>query len=188
MELKDTYSLEKKKKTMTNVDSILKKQRHHFADICLYSQSYGFTSSHVWMRELDHKEGWEPKNWCFRTVVLKKILESPLDCKEIRPAHSKGNQPWIFTGKPDETETPIFWPPDVKNWLMEQVLMLRKVEGKRRSGGQRRGWLNSITNLMNTTLSKLWERVEAWSAAVHGIAKSQTWLSDGATPPPKGLS
>ena len=96
----------------------IKKQRHYFADKGLSSQSYGFSSSHVWMWELDHKESWVVKNWCFWTVVLEKTLESPLDCKEIQPVHPKGNQSWVFIGKTDvEAETPIFWPPDMKNWL-----------------------------------------------------------------------
>ena len=83
-----------------------------------HSQSHGFSSSHVWIWELDHKEDWVPKDWCFWTVVLEKTLESPLDCKEIQPVHPKGNQAWIFIGKTDdaEAETPILWPPDVKNW------------------------------------------------------------------------
>ena len=83
------------------------------------SQSYGFSSSHVWMWELDHKESWMPKYWCFWTVVLKKTLESPLDCKEIHPVHLKGNQSWILIGRTDaEAETPVLWTPDVKNWLI----------------------------------------------------------------------
>ena len=94
------------------------KQRHYFANEGLSSQSYGFSSGHVWMWELDYKDSWAPKNWCFRTVVLEKILESPLDCKEIQPVHPKGDQSWVFIGRPDaEVETPICWPPDVKNWL-----------------------------------------------------------------------
>ena len=84
----------------------------------LSSQSYGFSSSHVWMWELNHKESWVPKNWCFLSVVLK-TLENSLDCKEIKPVHPKGNQSWIFTGKTDaEAETPILWSPDAKNWLI----------------------------------------------------------------------
>ena len=84
-----------------------------------YSQSYGFSSSHVWMWELDHIEGWVPKNWCFHIVVLEKTLESPLDCKEIQPVHPRGNQSWIFIGRTDaEAETPVLWPPDAKNWLI----------------------------------------------------------------------
>ena len=87
------------------------------------SQSYRFPSSRVWMWELDHKESWMPKNWCFWTVVLEKTLESPLDCKEIQPVHPKGNQSWIFIGRIDaEAETPIPWPPDAKNWLTEKDL------------------------------------------------------------------
>ena len=83
------------------------------------NQSYGFSSGHVWMWELDYKESWEPKNWCFWTVVLEKTFESPLDCKEIQPVHPKGNQCWIFIGRTDaEAETPILWPPDSKNWLI----------------------------------------------------------------------
>ena len=103
------------RKVMTNLDSILK-TRHYFANKGPSSQSYGVSSSHVWMWELDHKESWAPKNWCFWTVVLEKTLESSLDCKEIKPVHPKGNQSWIFIGRTDaEAETPILWPPDVKN-------------------------------------------------------------------------
>ena len=99
-----------------------KKQRYYFADKGLYNQSYGFSSGHVWMWELDYKESWAPKNWCFWTVVLEKTLESPLDCKKIQPVHSKGNQSWIFIGRTDaEAETPIFWPPDAKNWHIWKV-------------------------------------------------------------------
>ena len=102
-----------RRKAMISVD------KHYFANNGPSSQSYGFSSSHVWMWELDHEESWAPKNWCFWTVVLEKTLESPLDCKEIQPVHPKGNQSWIFTGRTDaEAETPILWPPDVKNWLI----------------------------------------------------------------------
>ena len=99
----------------------IKKQRHYFANKGSYSQSYGFSSSHVWMWELDYKykESWVLKNWCFWTVVLEKTLESPLDGKEIQPVHPKGNPSWIFIGRTDaEAEAPILWPPDVKNWLI----------------------------------------------------------------------
>ena len=92
----------------------IKKQKHHFAKKGPYSQSYGFSSSCVWMWGLDHKEGWAPKNRCFQIVVLEKTLEVPLDSKEIKPINPKGNQPWIFMGR---TEAPVLWPPDVKNWL-----------------------------------------------------------------------
>ena len=97
----------------------IKKQRLDFASKGPSSQGYGFSSSHVWMWELDYRESWVPKNWCFWTVVLEKTLESPLDCKEIQPVHRKGDQSWVFTGRTDvEAETPILWPPDGKNWLI----------------------------------------------------------------------
>ena len=97
----------------------IKKQRHYFVNKGPSSQSYGFSSSHVWMWELDYKESWALKNSCFWTVVLEKILESSLDCKEIQPVHPKGNQSWIFNGRTDaETEISILWPPDAKNWLI----------------------------------------------------------------------
>ena len=97
----------------------IKKQRHYFSNKGPSSQSYVFSSSHVWMWELDCEEGWAPKNWCFWTVLLEKTLESPLDCKEIQPVHPKGNQSWIFNGRTDaEAKTPILWPPDVKCWLI----------------------------------------------------------------------
>ena len=106
------------RKVMINLDSILK-SRHYFANKGTSSQSYGFSSSHVWMRELDYKEGWALKNSCFLTVVLRKTLESPLDSKEIQSVHPKGNRSWIFIGRSDaEAETPILWPSDVKNWLI----------------------------------------------------------------------
>ena len=96
----------------------LNKQRHYFADKGPSSQSYCFSSNHVWMWELDHKESWLLKNWCFWTVVLEETLESSLNCKEIQPVKSQGNQSWIFIGRTDaEAETPTLWPPDVKNWL-----------------------------------------------------------------------
>ena len=101
----------------------IKRQRCYFADKGLSSQSYGFTSSHIWMWELDHKEGWVIKNWCFWTMALEKTLESPLGCKasnqfDIQPVHPKGNQSWIFTGRTyAEAEAPILRPPDAKHWL-----------------------------------------------------------------------
>ena len=105
-----------RRKVMTDLDSTLK-SRHYFAYQGPSSQNYGYSSSHVWMWELDYKESWAPNNWCFWTVVLEKTLESPLDCKEIQPVHPEGNQSWIFTGM-TEAETPILWPPDVKSWLI----------------------------------------------------------------------
>ena len=105
------------RKAMTKLDSMLK-QRHHFASKDPYSQGYGLSKSHVWVKELDHKEGWVLKNWCFQTVVLEKTLESPLDNK-IKPVNPKGNQAWIFIGRTDaEAEAPMLWPPDGKSWLI----------------------------------------------------------------------
>ena len=108
------------RKVMINLDSILKSRDITLpTKVHLVKQSYGFSSSHVWMWELDYKESWAPKNWCSWTVVLEKTLESPLDNKEIEPVHPKGNQFWIFIGRTDaEAETPILWPPDMKNWLI----------------------------------------------------------------------
>ena len=105
------------RKAMTNLDSILKSW-DIFADKDPYSQSYGSSSSHVWMWELDCKESWALKNWCFWTMVLEKTLESPLDCKKIQLVHPKGDQSWIFIGRSDaEAEAPILWPPDAKSSL-----------------------------------------------------------------------
>ena len=154
----------------------IKKQRHYFANKGPSSQSYGFSSCHVWMWELDYKESWAPKNWCLWTVVLEKTLESPLDCKDIKPVNPKGNQPWIFIGSTDaEAKTPRLWPPDAKN------LMSGKAEDRRGRGWQRLRCLDGITGSMNVSLSKFQELVmnrEAGHATVHGITKSQTQLSD----------
>ena len=94
------------------------KQKHYFANKGPSSQGYGFSSGHVWMWELDCKESWAPKNWCFWAVVLEKTLESPLDCKEIQPVHPKGDQSWVFIERTDEAETPILWPPDAESWFI----------------------------------------------------------------------
>ena len=103
---------------MTSLDNILK-SRHYFANKGPSSQSYGFSGSHVWMWELDYKESWVPKNWCFWTMVLEKTLESPLDCKEIQPVHPKGDKSWVFFARTDaEAEIPILWPHHAKSWLI----------------------------------------------------------------------
>ena len=139
-----------------------------------------FSSSHVRMWELDDKEGCAVKNWFFRTVVLKKILESSLDSRKIKPVKPKGNQPWIFIERTDaEAEAPILWPPDGKSQLIGKTLMLWKIEGRRRRGWQRIRWLDGIISSIDMSLSKPLEIVkdrETWHAAVHGVTESQIQL------------
>ena len=133
-----------------------------------------FSSSHVQMWELDHKEGWALKNWCFWTVVLKKALESPLDSKEIKSVNLKGNQPWIFTGRTDaEPEAPILWSPDAKSQLTGKDSDAGK-DWRQEKGTKRMRWLDGITESMHMSFSKFWEMVkdrEACRASVHGVAK-----------------
>ena len=133
------------------------------------------------MWELDHKEGWESKNWYLPTVVLEKTLESTLDCKEIKPVSPKGNQSWMLIGRTDgEGEAPILWPPDVKSLLIRKDPAAGKDRGQRRTGWQRMRWLDGITDSTDMSFSELREMVkdrEAWMQSVHGIAKSQTYLA-----------
>ena len=137
------------------------------------------------MWELNYKESWVTNNWCFWTMVLENTLESPLDCKEIKPVHPKGNQSWILTGRTDaEAEILILWPPDARVDSFEKTLMLGKIEGRRKRGQQRMRYLDGIIDSMDMSLSNLLEMVkdrEAWRASAHGVTKSWTWLSNWTT-------
>ena len=148
----------------------------------LSSQGYGFSSGHVWMWELDCEESWVLKNWCFWTVVLEKTLESPLDCKEIQPVHPKGDQSWVFIGRTDAVaETPILWPPDAKSWVIGKDPDAGRdwgQEEKGTTGDEMAGWHHWLdAHEFGWTLG-VGDGQRDWRAAIHGVAKSQTWLSD----------
>ena len=170
-------------KVMTNLDNMLKKQRHYFANKGPSSQGYGFSSGHVWMWELDYKESWVPKNWCFWIVVLEKTLENPLDCKEIQPVQPKGNQSWIFIGRNDaEAETPKLWTPDMKHWLIGKQLDAGKDWRWKEKGmteDEMVGWYHRLNGHEFEKAPELAMDREAWHAAVHGVVKSQrNWVTE----------
>ena len=148
------------KKSYNQPRQHIKKQRYYFSNKGLSSQGYGFSSSHVWMRELDYKESWTPKNRCFWTVVLEKTLESPLDYKEIQPDHPKGDQSWVFIGRSDvEAETPILQPPNVKSWLIGKDPDAGKDWGQEEKVMTEDRWLDGITDSMDMSLGGLRELV-----------------------------
>ena len=147
-------------------------QRHYFANKDPNSQRSSFSSSHVWMWKLDHKESWTLKNWCFWIVVLEETLESPLNCKEIKPVNSERNQSWIFIW--------WLWPPDAKNWRIRKDPDTGK-EWRQEKGTTETKMVGWCHWLNGQSLSKLQELVkdrEAWHVTVHGVSKSLTWLSN----------
>ena len=160
----------------------IKKLRHYFASKGLCCQSYGFSSSYVWMWELDYKESWAVKNWCFWTLILGKTLENSLDCK-IKPDNSKysGNQSWIFIGRIDaEAEAPILWPPDAKNWLIGKGPDAGKdwrQEEKGMTEDEMVEWLQQLNEHELEQAPAVGDYQGAWRAAVHGVSKNRMWLS-----------
>ena len=169
------------KKSYDQPRQYFKKQRHYFANKGPSSQGYGFSSGHVWMWELDCEESWAQKNWCFWTMVLE-TLKNPLDGKEIQPVHPKGNQSWIFIGRTDaEVETPVLWPPHGKNWLLGKDPHAGKDRKQEEKGMTEDDWIIWWHHWLDghefEQAPELVTDREAWHASVHGVTKSQIWLS-----------
>ena len=164
------------KKSYDQPRQLVNKQRHYFANKGPSSQSYGFSNSHVRLWELDHKESWALKNLCFWTVVLEKTLESPLDCKEIKPVNCKGNQFWIFIGRTDaEAKAPILLSPNANNWLIGKDLDDGKdwrQEGKGMTEDEKVGWHHQLDGHESEQLQELVMDREDWCATVHGVTRS----------------
>ena len=170
------------KKSYDQPKQHIKTQRHCFADKGPSSRSYGFSSSHIWMWELNHEENWVPKNWYFWSVVLEKTLESPLDYKEIQPVHPKGNQSWIFIGgTDDEAETPVLWPPDAKNWLIWKDSDVEKDwrrEDKGTTEDEMVGWHHWLNGHEFEQAPGVGDGQGSLGTAIHGVAKNWTRLSN----------
>ena len=171
------------RKAMTNLDSILKSRDIILLTKVYIVKSYGFSSSHVWMWELDNKKSWVLKNWCLWTVFLEKALESPLDSKEIKPVNPKGHQSWMFIRRTDaKAEAPILRPPDTKSWLTGKDPDAGKDQRQEEKGMTENRWLDAITDSVDMNFSKLQEMVkdrEAWCAAVHGSLRDRIeWLNN----------
>ena len=164
----------------------IKKQRHYFANKGPSSQGYGFSSGHVWMWELDHKESWVLKNWCFWTVVLENSLENPLDCKEIQPVHPNGNQSWVFIGRTDaEAETPVLWPLHAKSCFIWKHPASGRGWGQEEKGtteDEMAGWHHRLDGHEFEWNLGAGDGQGGPHAAIHGVTKSRTRLSDWTEP------